>query len=138
VRSFSNEFTRLALQFLRSLGEPAFTWALWGWHGSFYSLVMPSPPASPRLLDQVRSAMRLRHYSPRTEEAYLSWIRLYHGKRHPKELGADDVTAFLSSLAGWGVSASTQNQALGGVLFLYEVVLSQRLGGRNERGDGPS
>ena len=61
--------------------------------------------------------MRLRHYSPRTEEAYLSWIRrfiVYHGKRHPKELGADDVTAFLSSLAGRGVSASTQNQALGG------------------------
>lgn len=79
--------------------------------------------------------MRLRHYSPRTEEAYLSWIRrfiVYHGKRHPKELGADDVTAFLSSLAGRGVSASTQNQALGGVLFLYEVVLGQRLGWMND------
>jgi site-specific recombinase XerD len=81
-------------------------------------------------LDRVRRAIRLRHYSPRTEEAYLGWIRrfiVFHGKRHPETLGAAEVTAFLSSLATSGVSASTQNQALSAVLFLYEVVLEQRL-----------
>ena len=71
----------------------------------------------------------MRHYSPRTEEAYVHWIRRYivvHGKRHPRELGDDEVTAFLSSLAQRGVSASTQNQALSAVLFLYEVVIGER------------
>ena len=88
------------------------------------------PSGEPRLLDRVGQAMRLRHYSSRTEEAYLAWIRrfiVYHGKRHPRELGADDVTAFVSSLAGRGVSASTQNQALSAVLFLFEVVLGRHL-----------
>jgi site-specific recombinase XerD len=71
----------------------------------------------------------MRHYSPRTEEAYVHWIRRYivfHGKRHPRELGDAEVTAFLSSLAQRGVSASTQNQALSAVLFLYEVVSGER------------
>ncbi len=87
-------------------------------------------PGKPRLLDQVRAAIRVRHYSPRTEEAYVGWIRrfiLFHGKRHPSILGAGDVTSFLSSLAARDVSASTQNQALSAVLFLYEAVLGQRL-----------
>lgn len=87
--------------------------------------------AAPKLLDQLRAAIRLRHYSPRTEEAYVSWVRrfiLFHGRRHPRELGADEVTAFLSHLATVrGSSASTQNQALSAVLFLYEVVLGDRL-----------
>jgi integron integrase len=90
---------------------------------------VPSASA-PRLLDQVRAAIRLRHYSPKTEEAYVSWIRrfiLFHGKRHPRELGAAEVTAFLSNLAAArGSSASTQNQALSAVLFLYGVVLGQQ------------
>src|SRR5262245_61720446 len=87
------------------------------------------PPQSPkpRLLDRVRAAARLRHYSRRTEVAYVGWIRRYivfHGKRHPAELGAPEVTRFLSSLAVDGrVAASTQNQALGALLFLYRDVL---------------
>ena len=88
--------------------------------------------ASPKLLDQVRNAIRARHYSRRTEEAYAHWIKryiLFHGKRHPRELGASHVTAFLTSLAVKDhVAASTQNQALSGVLFLYRVVLRQDLG----------
>jgi integrase len=84
-------------------------------------------PGSPRLLDRVRTAMRTRHMSGRTEEAYVSWIRryiLFHGKRHPATLGAKEVTRFLSSLAETRrVSASTQNQALSALLFLYRNVL---------------
>ena len=84
----------------------------------------------PKLLDRVRAAIRTRHYSPRTEEAYLSWMRrfiVFHEKRHPRDLGEAEVTAFVSHLAARGVSASTQNQALSAVLFLYEVVLGRRL-----------
>ena len=70
----------------------------------------------PRLLDQVRTAVRVRHLSRRTEKAYVAWIRRYvchHGKRHPREMGAVEVTAFLSWLAETkGVAASTQNQRL--------------------------
>ena len=73
----------------------------------------------PKLLDQVRGAIRARHYSRRTEEAYVYWIRkyiLFHGKRHPREMGAAQVTAFLTDLAVKAhVSASTQNQALSGL-----------------------
>ena len=76
----------------------------------------------------MRRAIRVRHYSPRTEDAYVYWIRrfiLFHNKRHPQELGATDLAAFLSALASREhVSASTQNQALSAVLFLYRVVLA--------------
>jgi integrase-like protein len=86
----------------------------------------PSPPG-PRLLDRVRAALRLRHYSRRTEKAYVAWIRRYivfHGKRHPAEIGAPELTRFLTSLAIDGrVAASTQNQALSALLFLYREVL---------------
>ena len=85
----------------------------------------------PKLLDRVRAATRLRHLSRRTEKAYVAWIRrfiLFHAKRHPVEMGADHVTRFLSSLAtAHGVSASTQNQALAALVFLYRVVLEQDL-----------
>jgi len=87
-------------------------------------------PQPPRLLDRVREALRTRHYSRRTEEAYVLWIRrfiVFHGKRHPRELGEADVSAYVSSLAMRGVSASTQNQALSAVLFLFEVVLGRKL-----------
>jgi hypothetical protein len=90
-------------------------------------------PASraPRLLDRVRDAVRARHYSRRTEKAYVGWIRRYivfHGKRHPAEMGAPEITRFLSSLAVQGnVAASTQNQALSALLFLYREVLEQDL-----------
>jgi integron integrase len=100
--------------------------------GASRSLSRDSPPT---LLDRVRQAIRLRHYSPRTEHAYVSWIRrfiVFHGKRHPRELGAREVTAYISSLATRGVSASTQNQALSAVLFLFQVVLGQRLPWMND------
>ncbi len=87
---------------------------------------------APRLLDQVRAAIRARHYSRRTEAAYVHWIRrfiVFHGRRHPNELGAADVTAFVTWLAvNEGVAASTQNQALSGVLFLYREVLRLPIG----------
>jgi len=86
----------------------------------------PGPP-KPRLLDRVRAALRIRHYSRRTEKAYVAWIVryiLFHGKRHPVEMGAPELTRFLSSLAVDGkVAASTQNQALSALLFLYRAVL---------------
>ncbi len=85
----------------------------------------------PRLLDQVRELLRIRHYSIRTEQAYLQWIRrfiLFHGKRHPSAMGADEVSAFLSHLAiKRNVAASTQNQALNAILFLYRDVMKVQL-----------
>src|SRR6266852_5789076 len=88
-----------------------------------------SPP--PKLLDRVREAIRLRHGSRSTEKSYVGWIRrysLFHGKRHPAEMGAPEVTRFLSSLAIEGrVAASTQNQALSALPFLYRHVLHQDL-----------
>jgi integron integrase len=83
----------------------------------------------PRLFERIRTELRLRHYSPRTEKAYLNWVRryiLHHEKRHPRELGAAHVSAFLSRLASQDrVSASTQNQATAALLFLYREVLQQ-------------
>jgi integron integrase len=84
--------------------------------------------ASPRLLDSVRAAIRLRHYSYRTEKAYVDWIRrfiLFHRKRHPAEMGGNEVTEFLSHLANEGrVAAATQAQALAALLFLYKRVMN--------------
>jgi integron integrase len=81
----------------------------------------------PRLLDQVRAACRARHYSLRTERAYVGWVRRYvlaNGKRHPRGLGQAELEAFLTALAVDGrVAASTQNQALSALLFLYRQVL---------------
>jgi len=84
-----------------------------------------------RLLDQVRQVIITKHYSPKTEKAYTSWIRrfvIFHGTRHPKELGAPEVSAFLTHLANERkVSASTQNQALSALIFLYREVLGREL-----------
>lgn len=81
-----------------------------------------------RLLDQVRETLRVRHYSLRTEESYVSWIKrfiLFHGERHPRELGEHEITEFLTHLATHRkVAASTQNQALSALLFLYKEVLN--------------
>lgn len=86
---------------------------------------------SPRLLDQVRGKIRLKHYSIRTEQAYLDWIKrfvLHFDKRHPSEMGAREVEAFLTHLAVEGkVAAATQNQAKSALLFLYREVLEQDL-----------
>ncbi len=88
-------------------------------------------PNQPRLLDRVRAAIRARHYSRRTEKAYVAWIRrfiLFHHKRHPAEMGGAEVTQFLSALVvDRNVAASTQNQALSAILFLYRDVLDQDL-----------
>ena len=84
-------------------------------------------PGGPKLLDRVREAIRARHYSRRTEEAYACWIRrfiVFHHKAHPSSLGAREIAAFVTWLAvQQGVSASTQNQALSAILFLYRDVL---------------
>lgn len=90
-----------------------------------------SKGSEPRLLDRVRDAIRQRHYSYRTEQAYLHWIRRYiyfHEKQHPAGLGATEVTAFLTHLArDRSVAAATQNQALSALLFLYGQVLGVKL-----------
>jgi integron integrase len=94
-----------------------------------------APPTSapkPKLLDQVRQAIRTRHYSYRTEKAYVHWIKrfiFFHNKRHPAEMGEAEIGRFLSSLATDShVSASTQNQALNALLFLYREILKKDIG----------
>jgi integron integrase len=90
------------------------------------------PPVTPKLLDRVRQAIRVRHYSPRTEQAYVHWIRCYiffHRLRHPAEMGVPEINAFLSHLAvSEHVSASTQTQALSALVFLYRNVLDREVG----------
>jgi integrase len=87
--------------------------------------------ARPRLLEQVRDLLRTLHYSYRTEQQYLFWVRRFihfHGKRHPADMAAVEVEAFLTHLAvDRKVSASTQNQALAALLFLYQKVLQVEL-----------
>ena len=84
-------------------------------------------PHKPKLLEQVRDVIRRKHFSIRTEQVYTDWIRrfiLFHKKRHPLEMGEAEVTEFLTHLARVGpVAASTQNQALSALLFLYKEVL---------------
>ena len=93
---------------------------------------MPLPPLrSVRLLDQVRERIRYLHYSIRTEQVYVYWIRgfiRFHGRRHPVEMGPIEVTAFLSWLATErNLAAATQNQALSALLFLYKQALAREL-----------
>jgi site-specific recombinase XerD len=95
-------------------------------------LITPPPTQQPpKLLDQLRNKIRLKHYTLRTEQAYVHWARrfiLFHGKRHPAEMGAAEAEAFLTHLAVEGkVAASTQNQARAALLFLYREVLQQEL-----------
>lgn|SRR5215470_7884432 len=91
----------------------------------------PRPASPPRLLDRLREAVRARHFSRRTEKAYVHWSKRYiffHCKRHPAEMGAREVTEFLTALAvRHKVAASTQNQALSALLFLYRHVLGVEL-----------
>ena len=95
------------------------------------SLDLTSQPQAPRLLDRLRAEIRVRHYSIRTESAYVDWARrfiLFHGKRHPKDMGALEVEAFLTWLAvERNVAAATQNQARSALLFLYGQVLKLEL-----------
>lgn len=93
---------------------------------------MNSRPKPKKLLDRVREILRVKHYSIRTEAAYLSWIKryiLFHNMRHPKTMGTPEIEAFLTHLAVQNnVAASTQNQALCALLFLYKEVLHQEIG----------
>jgi integron integrase len=104
----------------------------------------PASVSKPKLLDQVRNAIRLRHYSIRTEQVYVDWIKrfiLFHNKRHPRDMAENEVTEFLTHLARAGnVAASTQNQALSALLFLYKEVLKQEIGwlGNVERAKRPA
>ena len=96
-----------------------------------------------RLLDQVRQVIRKKHYSIRTEQAYADWIKrfiLFHGKKHPKDMGEAEISQYISYLAvKKNVAASTQNQALNAIVFLYKQVLKRELGdfGRMERAKRP-
>src|SRR5205823_12524980 len=108
------------------------------------SLPAAAPHNKPKLLDQVRDVIRRKHYSIRTEQSYTDWIRrfiLFHGKRHPNEMREREVNAFLTHLArDGGVAASTQNQALSALLFLYKEVLKGEIGwlGDVERAKKPA
>jgi integron integrase len=97
---------------------------------------MEIPSTPPKLLDRVRDALRLKHYSYRTEQTYIQWIRryiLFHNKRHPQEMGVPEIEAFLTHLAVQeNVAASTQNQALSALIFLYRQVLEIELDERIE------
>ena len=102
---------------------------------AFFTIMSISEPDGvhkPKFIEEVRRALRLRHYSIRTERTYVDWIRqfiLFHGKRHPKDLGEAEVSAFLTHLAAdRQVAASTQNQALSALLFLYQQFLQRKLG----------
>ncbi|MGH8767901.1 MAG: integron integrase [Burkholderiales bacterium] len=92
---------------------------------------VPVPPSEPKLLDLIRARLRVKHYSIRTEQSYVDWVRrfvLFHDKRHPRDLGPTEVEAFLTDLAVRGrVSASTQNQAKSAILFLYKEVIDKEL-----------
>jgi site-specific recombinase XerD len=90
-------------------------------------MTQPNPPKEKKLLDQYRDVINLKHYSPRTGDTYILWTKeyiLFHNKRHPKEMGAPEINQFLTHLATEKkISASTQNQALSAILFLYRHVL---------------
>src|SRR5436853_2679942 len=95
---------------------------------------LPAGPSqrNPKLLDEVRDVIRRKHFSIRTEQTYIDWIRrfiLFHNKRHPREMAETEVTEFLTHLArDRHVAASTQNQALSALLFLYKEVMRQEIG----------
>ena len=86
----------------------------------------------PKFIEQIRSFMQARRYSLRTEQAYLDWVRrfiLFHAKRHPREMAETEIVEFLTHLATQrNVAASTQNQALSALLFLYQQFLGKKLG----------
>lgn len=91
-----------------------------------------SETGKPRVLDQVRETIRIKHYSIRTEQIYVQWIRryiLFHNKRHPKNMGEKEINAFLKHLAvNRNVTASTQSQALSAIMFLYKEVIGEEIG----------
>jgi integron integrase len=101
------------------------------YHQTSNPLYICEPGQGKKLLDQYRDAMRVRHYSYRTEVTYISWVRqfiLYHKKRHPRDMGVAEINAFITHLVtNKNVAASTQNQAISSILFLYRNVLDLQL-----------
>jgi len=101
------------------------------YHQTPNPLYIREPGQGKKLLDLYRESLRVRHYSYRTEETYISWVRqfiLFHKKRHPREMGVDEINAFITHLANEkNVAASTQNQAISSILFLYRHVLGIEL-----------
>jgi len=99
--------------------------------GSSNQSAIKQTDGSPRLLTLVHEAIRRKYYSRRTEQAYVHWIKrfiYFHGKRHPRDMGEAEVTAFLNDLASArNVAGGTQNQALSALLFLYKEVLGKDL-----------
>ena len=100
--------------------------------GSCKLVSPPDPCEKPKLLDQLREALRSRHYSSRTEETYCQWVKrfiYFHHLRHPAEMAEPEINAFLTHLAVKdNVSASTQNQALSALLFLYRFIIGHEIG----------
>ena len=100
------------------------------------SVMKMASAGKPKLLDEVRDVIRRKHYSIRTEQAYIDWIKrfiIYHGKRHPGQMAEEEVAEFLTHLArDLNVAASTQNQALSALLFLYREVLRREIGWREK------
>src|SRR5512134_953162 len=96
----------------------------------------PSAPQQPKLLDRLREALRSRHYSRRTDHCYCHWVKrfiFFHHVRHPADMAESEINAFLTHLAvKEKVSASTQNQALSALLFLYRYVLDREIGDLGE------
>jgi integron integrase len=128
-----------AIELVVSLAEPADMGVLLQRKPSHEQRQVPSPPRLPipvarpaKLIDQIRAVIRAKHYSRRTEEAYVHWTRqfiLFHNKRHPLEMGEIEVASFLEHLAvNKAVAASTQNQALNALVFLYGTVLQKPFG----------
>ena len=101
------------------------------YHQTSNPLYIREPGQGKKLLDLYKESLRVRHYSHRTEETYISWVRqyiLYHKKRHPREMGVYEINAFITHLASErNVAASTQNQAISSILFLYRNVLEIQL-----------
>jgi site-specific recombinase XerD len=103
---------------------------------SRYPQITPAPAQKPKLLDRLSEALRSRHYSRRTEQSYAHWVKrfiFFHNKQHPAEMGELEINAYLTHLAvKEKVSASTQNQALSALLFLYRHVLGRKTGDLGE------
>jgi integron integrase len=111
--------------------EPTMTGISYATDRTFSAFRIAEGRASPKLLDVYREALRVKHYSARTEDTYVAWVKnfiLFHNKRHPREMGVDEIGQFLTHLAAEkDVSASTQNQACSAILFLYRHVLQIEL-----------